>query len=112
GEVVTSSDDTLVTGDAVNVAARLEQAAASGEILVGEATLTLARDAIEVEELEPLELKGKADPVPAFRLLAVRELPERSHEAGFVGRRTELALLREAWVGALEGDRCELVTVA
>jgi class 3 adenylate cyclase len=73
GEVVAGTGDALVTGDAVNVAARLEQAAEPGEILIGEPTLALARDAIEVETVEPLQLKGKPDGVVAHRLLRVLE---------------------------------------
>ena len=72
GEVVTGTEERLATGDAVNVAARLEQAAEPGEVLIGEPTLALVRGAVEVEAVEPLELKGKAEPVAAFRLLAVR----------------------------------------
>src|SRR3954452_4656037 len=53
----------LVTGDAVNVAARLEQAAAPGEVLIGDATRALVRNAIEAEQVEPLRLKGKDQPV-------------------------------------------------
>jgi class 3 adenylate cyclase/predicted ATPase len=111
GVVVTSSDDTLVTGDAVNVAARLQQAATPGEVLVGAPTLALARGAVRVEKLEPLELKGKAEPVAAYRLLGVGEAPERSHRSRFVGRAEELTLLRAAWESALEKKRCELVTI-
>ena len=59
GEVVTGEGETLVTGDAVNVAARLEQAAAAGETLIGSETLRLVRDAVETEPTEALELKGK-----------------------------------------------------
>ena len=70
GEVVTGTSERLATGDAVNVAARLQQAAAPDEVLIGETTLALVRDAVEVEPLAPLELKGKTQPVPAFRLLA------------------------------------------
>jgi class 3 adenylate cyclase len=55
----------LATGDAVNVAARLEQAAQPGEVLIGEPTLELVRGAADVEEVAPLRLKGKAAPVPA-----------------------------------------------
>ena len=80
GEVVTGTEERLATGDAVNVAARLEQAAQPGEVLIGQPTLALVRDAAEVEPIDPLELKGKAEPVPAFRLLRVREAPERRHE--------------------------------
>ena len=94
GEVVTGTEERLATGDAVNVAARLEQAAAPGEVLIGEPTLALVRDAVEVEAVEPLELKGKADPVPAYRLLRVRDAPERRHDTPFVGRERELALLQ------------------
>src|SRR6266568_3454427 len=86
GEVVAGTEERLATGDAVNVAARLEQAAQPGELLIGEATLALVRDAVVTEVVEPLALKGKAERVPAFRLLAVRGLPERSHASRFVGR--------------------------
>ena len=65
GEVVAGEGETLVTGDAVNVAARLEQAASPGEILIGAETLSLVRDAVTVEPIEPLVLKGKRQPVPA-----------------------------------------------
>jgi class 3 adenylate cyclase len=64
GEVVTGAEQALATGDAVNVAARLEQAADPGEILIGEATLALVRDAVAVQALEPLNLKGKRRPRP------------------------------------------------
>jgi class 3 adenylate cyclase/tetratricopeptide (TPR) repeat protein len=111
GEVVTGTEERLATGDAVNVAARLEQAAQPGEVLIGQPTLALVRDPAEVEPVDPLELKGKAEPVPAFRLLRVREAPERRHGARFVGRDHELAILREAWARVEKERRCELVTV-
>ena len=69
GEVVTGTEERLATGDAVNVAARLEQAAQPGEILIGDETLRLVRDAVEVEPVEPLELKGRPSRCPAYRLL-------------------------------------------
>jgi class 3 adenylate cyclase/tetratricopeptide (TPR) repeat protein len=111
GEVVTGTEERLVTGDAVNVAARLEQAAPPGQVLIGQPTLALVGDAAEVEPVEPLELKGKAEPVSAFRLLRVREAPERRHETHFVGRERELGLMREAWERVRAEGRCELVTV-
>src|SRR5439155_12248399 len=74
GEVVANddpgADQKLATGDAVNVAARLEQAAPDNETYLGEVTYRLVRDAVEVEPVEPLELKGKAQRVPAFRLVS------------------------------------------
>jgi class 3 adenylate cyclase/tetratricopeptide (TPR) repeat protein len=111
GEVVTGTEERLATGDAVNVAARLEQAAQAGEVLVGEPTLALVEGAVDVEPVEPLVLKGKAEPVPAYRLLCVREAPERRHEALFVGRERELAIVRGAWERVRAEERCELVTV-
>ena len=111
GEVVAGTEERLVTGDAVNVAARLEQAAPPGEVLVGGPTLALVGDAAEVAPVEPLELKGKAQPIPAYRLLRVREAQERRHEALFVGRGRELGLVREAWERGRAEQRCELVTV-
>jgi class 3 adenylate cyclase len=112
GTVVTGTEERLATGDAVNVAARLEQAAEPGEVLIGDPTLALVGEGVEVEPVAPLELKGKAERVPAHRLLRVLEAPERSHETRFVGREHELALLREAWERALSEQRCELVTIA
>jgi class 3 adenylate cyclase len=111
GEVVTGTEERLATGDAVNVAARLEQAAQPNEILFGEATLRLVREAVEAEAVEPLELKGKAKSVTAYRLLAVGGDAERRHEGRFVGRKHELHFLAEAWERASSERSCLLVTV-
>jgi class 3 adenylate cyclase/predicted ATPase len=114
GEVVTGTEERLATGDSVNVAARLEQAAQPGDILVGEPTVRLARDAVEVEPVEPLELKGKAEPLPAYRLVRVVEgAPafDRRLDAPLVGRREELAQVRAAFEGTVSERRCHLVTV-
>jgi class 3 adenylate cyclase len=110
GEVVTGTEERLATGDAVNVAARLQTAANPDEILVGDATLELVRTAVKVESVEPLELQGKAQPVAAHRLVSVHEAPERSHETRFVGRDAELGSIQEAWERAATGQ-CEIVTV-
>jgi tetratricopeptide (TPR) repeat protein len=93
------------------VAARLEQAAQPSEVLIGAPTLALVGGAAEVEPVDLLELKGKAEPVPAYRLLGVHDAPERLHEALFVGRERELAIVREAWTRVQAERRCELVTV-
>ena len=111
GEVVTGTSERLATGDAVNVAARFEQAAAPGEVLIGEATHALVHEAVVAEPVEPLMLKGKSEPVPAFRLVSVLDAPERSHASRFVGRERELAQIAEAWERAQAQARCELVTV-
>jgi class 3 adenylate cyclase len=74
GEVVVRiavNEQQVLTGDTLNTAARLEQAAGADEILIGEATYRLVRGAVDVEAVAPLELKGKGEPVPAFRLLRV-----------------------------------------
>ena len=99
GEVVAGEGETLVTGDAVNVAARLEQAAPTGEILIGAGTLSLVRDAVKVEAVEPLELKGKRQPVAAFRLVAVDATADaftRHLDAPLVGRTREQQRLQAA----------------
>ena len=111
GEVVTGTAERLVTGDAVNVAARFEQAAAAGEVLIGEVTYALVREAVVAEPVEPLALKGKAEPVAAFRLVSVLDAPERSHASRFVGRERELALVTDAWQRAQARSACELLTV-
>ena len=111
GEVVTGSGQALATGDATNVAARLQQAAQPGEVLVGVPTIELARDAAVVEPAGALELKGKAKPVDVYRLLEVRDAPERPTTTRFVGRAREVAVLRDAWGRACVERRCELVTV-
>ena len=111
GEVVTGTAERLVTGDAVNVAARLEQSAAPGEVLIGGATNQLVHGAVDAEPVVPLVLKGKAAPVPAFRLVSVLDAVERGHSSRFVGREGELALIGEAWRRAQAQSRCELLTV-
>ena len=111
GEVVTGTSERLATGNAVNVAARFEQAAAPGEVLIGEATRALASDAVAVEPVEPLTLKGKSAPVPAYRLLSVLDVPDRSHASRFVGREPELAQIVAAWERVKTQPRCQLITV-
>jgi class 3 adenylate cyclase len=114
GEVVTGTEERLATGDAVNVAARLEQAAQPDEILVGEETRRLASAAIETEPVAPLELKGKSEPIAAHRLLRVLEgAPafERRFDAPLVGRSDELARILAAFDGSVAARRCGLVTV-
>jgi tetratricopeptide (TPR) repeat protein len=117
GEVVAgdpSSGQRLVTGDTVNVAARLEQAAGEREVLLGELTYKLVRDAVEVEPVEPLELKGKSEPVPAYRLVSVAETGEgwtRRRDAPMVGREAELELLVSKFHEAVATRSPRLVTV-
>jgi class 3 adenylate cyclase len=109
GEVVAGTEERLATGDAVNVAARLQQAAEPGEVLIGGPTLALVREAVVVEAVEPLALKGKAKPVSAFRLLAARAAGPRQQAARFVGREQELAAIDAAWRRARSEKRCELI---
>jgi len=115
GEVVTGGGgETLVTGDAVNVAARLEQAAPPGAVLIGAETRRLVRGAISAEAVEPLELKGKSEPVPAYRLVAID--PEaaafaRRFDAPLVGRGRELEVLRQSFDRAVSERACHLFTI-
>ncbi|HEX8099482.1 MAG TPA: adenylate/guanylate cyclase domain-containing protein [Actinomycetota bacterium] len=117
GEVVAGGRDagqSLVIGDAVNIAARLEQAAAPGEILVGEPTYRLTRDALRVEPLDPLALKGKAHPVKAFRLIDIAAIPASATRrliSPMVGRRRQLSALHDAFEDAVTDQACHLFTV-
>jgi class 3 adenylate cyclase/tetratricopeptide (TPR) repeat protein len=117
GEVVAgdaSAGQKLVTGDAVNVAARLEQAAQPGEILIGPDTRGLVREAVRVEALDPLMLKGKAEPLPAWRLVeVVPDVPAvaRTRDAPFVGRAGEVAELERALERAVDQRTCRLCTI-
>ena len=116
GEVVAgdaSLGQRLVTGDAVNVAARLEQAAAVREVLIGDLTRQLVRDAVDVEEVEPLTLKGKAQPVPAYRLLAVRsgDAVARRQDAPMVGREREMAQLDGMLADSVRDRSARMVTL-
>jgi class 3 adenylate cyclase len=101
GEVVTGTE---LLADAVNVAARFEQAAEPGEVLIGEATHALVHEAVRAEPVEPLALKGKPEPVPAYRLVSVLDAPERSHDSRFVGREQELDQIAAAWVRAVRSS--------
>jgi class 3 adenylate cyclase/tetratricopeptide (TPR) repeat protein len=115
GEVVSGDMTTgqrLVTGDTVNVAARLEQAAPELEVLIGEPTYRLVRGAVEVETVEPLELKGKAERVPAYRLIRVKSGTGRAETDGaLIGRDEELGALRSAFAGASAEDACRVALV-
>jgi class 3 adenylate cyclase/tetratricopeptide (TPR) repeat protein len=117
GEVVAgdaSLRETMVTGDAVNVAARLEQAAEPGEILIGPETYRLTREAVTVSPVTPLTLKGKSEPVAAYRLLGTipaSSPPGRRLEKPMIGRGEELAFLRQAFTQAASERTCRLVTI-
>lgn len=123
GEVLVDLDrasgarDLFVTGDAVNTAARLQSVAEPGTVIVGAATYAATRDVVEYEELPPVELKGKADLVVAWRAVTVkaRRGGVRSPlgiEAPLIGRDEELALLKETVRRAVADGRPQLVTVA
>ncbi len=103
----------LVTGDAVNTAARLEQAAPDGGVFLGDTTYQLVRDAVDVGEVEPLRVKGKAEPVLAHPLRAVtaREGRRRRHSAPLEGRAAELAQLRAVLADVVISSAPDLVTI-
>jgi class 3 adenylate cyclase/tetratricopeptide (TPR) repeat protein len=115
GEVVTgdpSAGQALVVGDAVNVAARLEQSAGPGETLLGTSTYELVRHAAAASPIDPLVLKGKRDPVRAYRLDAVGpRQARRILGSTLVGRGEELATIRDWFEGSVAERACRLLSV-
>ena len=117
GEVVAGDASTrqaLITGDTVNVAARLEQGAAPGEVLIADASARLVRDAVVLEAVEPLVVKGKTEPVAAHRLIAVHAGAAgnaRRMDSPLVGRARQLDQLRQAFDEVVVDRVCHLFTV-
>jgi class 3 adenylate cyclase len=117
GDVIagTGGDQLMVTGDAVNVAARLQQSAEPGEVMVGERTYLAARGAFAFEEVGYKSLKGKALPVTAWRLTEVREQRRprglRGMRTRLVGRERELDLLHTLYASTASEKRPRLVTI-
>jgi predicted ATPase/class 3 adenylate cyclase len=109
-----SHGDPFATGDAVVVAQRLESAAAPGEILAGNATIRLVRDAVTAEPVGPIELKGKAEPVQAWRIVGMEPEADgvaRRLDTPLVGRRTELDTLLAELERATADRACRVVTI-
>lgn len=111
GEVVTGTSERLVTGDAVNVAARLEQVARPGEVLVSAETAALAGAGATLEPVEPLALKGKAQPVVAYRLLSISAVADRGAATAMVGRMGQVALLNDTFAAVRRDGACHLFTI-
>jgi class 3 adenylate cyclase/tetratricopeptide (TPR) repeat protein len=117
GEVVAgdaTAHQTLATGDVVNTAARLEQAAQAGEVLVGPATYRLVRHAVSAEAGQALNLKGKAEPVTPWRVAAVDstiDAQARRMDSPMVGRDRPLRILTDAAERARDDRTPHLVTV-
>ena len=108
--------DRMLTGDAVNTAARLQTSAEPGRTVVGPAVYASTKDVIEYRELEPLALKGKAEPVPAWQALRIKartrgERPRLGLESRLVGRDEELAVLKQTLRRVETEGRPALVTI-
>lgn len=118
GEVLAGKvgEDYTVIGDAVNVASRLQTSASEGTITVGERTQRATSSVVEYEPLEPLELKGKAEPVAAWRVIGLSEkhagVARRSNrEAPLVGREDEFAALQMLLARVARNSAPHLATV-
>ena len=110
GEVLVPGDGKPIIGDAMNTASRLQSGAEPGEVLIGEPTWRLVRDAVFADEVEPLQAKGKAEPVSAWRVLEVHPVVAGS-ETPLVGRDRHLSVLHQALQDAIDDQACVLVTV-
>jgi class 3 adenylate cyclase/tetratricopeptide (TPR) repeat protein len=111
GEVVTGTEERLATGDAVNVAARLEQAAEPGEVLIGGETVRLVGDAVDLGAERQLDLKGKSTPVAAYPLRAAAGERSRRSDVPIVGRERERRALDDAWERVVSERACHLFTI-
>jgi class 3 adenylate cyclase/tetratricopeptide (TPR) repeat protein/predicted Ser/Thr protein kinase len=114
GEVVVGPSGHLTAGDPITTSARLEQAARPGDVLLGEQTRRLASGAIEAQPVRPSAVKGRVEPLSAFRLVRVVEGAsafERRFDAPLVGRSNELARIEESFRDAVASRRSRLVTV-
>ncbi len=118
GEVVAgdaTGGQRFVSGDAVNVAARLEQAARVGEVLMGEATYRLVRDSVGTEPVSEIIAKGKVEPLGAYRLTELADVPAVLHarrlDSPMIGRQRQRRLLADAYDQAVEERACHLFTV-
>jgi class 3 adenylate cyclase len=115
-ERASGARDRMLTGDAVNTAARLQSAAEPGQIVVGPTVYASTKDVIEYRALDPLSLKGKSEPVPAWRALRIKarirgERPRLGMEARLIGRDEELAVLKQTFSRVQTDSRPALVTV-
>jgi class 3 adenylate cyclase/predicted ATPase len=117
GEVVAgdpASGATFVTGEAVNLAKRLEQAAQAGEILIGKETYPLVRDAVRAGPLKSFSVKGKREPVATHRVHGVdahAAAIARRLDTPLVDRERELRFLREIYQRAVQERTCQLLTI-
>src|SRR4051794_36299076 len=117
GEVLAGDSagrERLATGDAVNVAARLEQAALPGQVVIGLETYRLVRDAVHVRKLPSQALKGKAEPVEAFLVEEVVSGAAgyaRRLDAPLIGRDAELGTLRRCYEDAVAAAQCGRVLI-
>ena len=108
-----SGAEGLVAGDVVNTASRLQSSAPVNGILVGDETYRCTNTTLSYEEVEPVTVKGKQEPVRAWLALATSSIPgERSRPATpFVGRDSELSALRGAWKRVVDERQPQLVTI-
>ena len=114
GEVVADdSESTFATGEAVTLAARLEQAAEPGQLLIGPAAHRLTLGRVEVEDVGPVDLKGLDRQIWAWRALGTNGSGSRAHaqRAPLVGRDSELELLVNTYERALRDKRAHLFTI-
>jgi class 3 adenylate cyclase/tetratricopeptide (TPR) repeat protein len=121
GEAVVALDarlaegEGIVTGDVVNTAARLQTVAPTGGVVVGEVTYRATKDLVSYEPLDPVTVKGKAEPLPIWRAVEARSRfgvdVEQGTRTPFVGRQNDFAVLTQTFDRAVSEPSVQLVTI-
>jgi len=101
----------IATGDVMNTVARLQPLAPTGGVVVGPRTFLATRGSFQYEAMDPVAVKGKADPIPIWKVAGVRSEQERASLAPLIGRARELQLLTTLWDKVRADNRPQIVTV-
>jgi class 3 adenylate cyclase/tetratricopeptide (TPR) repeat protein len=108
-----ASGEPIAMGDVVNTASRLQSHAPGGHLVVGDETYRATRQAFAFQQLDPIDAKGKADPIEAWLALEpLADVADRSVTlVPFVGRRRELEVIRSVWEQAIDESSPQVLSL-